>query len=202
MIFFEVIVSKKEKQTQMILSENLWKVMWNISLPAVIAMILYGLNSVFDAIFVGRFVGESALAGVTIAQPFQIYHDKKMIKEILSMGMPSLIMTVMSFIQAIVVFGALSKYRTTYDLAFYPAINKSKPAAIIGIARQLIFYVPVMIFLPKFYGVEWVYYGSLLIDCVITLWVFILIKKEFSILRKVHRGEIEKSVIPDAVATS
>lgn len=43
--------------------------MYRISWPAVIAMVLYGLNSVFDAIFVGRFVGETALAGVFIAYP-------------------------------------------------------------------------------------------------------------------------------------
>ena len=61
--------SEKDKQKQMILTENLWKVMWQLSWPAVIAMVLYGLNSVFDAIFVGRFVGETALAGVSLAYP-------------------------------------------------------------------------------------------------------------------------------------
>ena len=56
-------------QKQMILHENLWKVMWRISWPAIAAMLLYGLNSVFDAIFVGRYVGETALAGVSLAYP-------------------------------------------------------------------------------------------------------------------------------------
>ncbi len=446
--------NEKDKQKQMILSENLWKVMFRVSWPAVIAMVLYGLNSVFDAIFVGRFVGETALAGVSLAyplsqitlglgsligvgggsalsialgakaletqkkllgnvnylsilitviyiivglflatplvkamggigdtlvigetyfkitvlgslfwiyglagnmivraegkmksaavmmglglvvniianyilivvmdmgvagaawgtnlgmlvytiaglfyfssgkasfeaHPFKIYRDKEIVKGIFSMGMPSLIMTVMTLVQAIVVFNALSRYGTTYDLAlygaifrfftllltpifglmralqpviginygaknyfrvirsfkifavastlimlpfwgitmvipeavlslmfpnkifdaasllyfrvfmallpilpvifmmmtFYPAINKGKPAAIIGIARQLIFYVPVMLILPKLFGIQWVYYGTFLIDTVITIWVLILVKKEFNILR-------------------
>ncbi|ABR49924.1 MATE efflux family protein [Alkaliphilus metalliredigens QYMF] len=450
----ETKIDEKDKQKQMILSENLWKVMYRISWPAVIAMVLYGLNSVFDAIFVGRFVGETALAGVSIAYPlsqitlglgsligvgagsalsiaigaknqemqkrilgnvnyltivitsiyvilalllttplvkvmggtgdilsigttyfqitvfgslfwiyglagnmivraegkmksaavimglglvvniianyilivvmdmgaagaawgtnlgmfvytivgllyfgkgkasfeaapFKFFRDKKIIKDIFSMGVPSLIMTVMSLVQAVVVFNALSRYGTTYDLAlygaiyriftllltpifglmralqpviginygaknnlrvissfkifaiastlimlpfwivimvipetvlglifasrifdssslfyfrtamallpilpvifmmmtFYPAINKGKPAAIIGIARQLIFYLPVMLILPKIYGIQWVYYGAFLIDVVITIWVFILIRKEFNILR-------------------
>ena len=56
-------------QKEMILKDNLWKVMWTLSWPAVIGMVLHGLNTVFDAIFVGRFVGETALAGVSIAYP-------------------------------------------------------------------------------------------------------------------------------------
>ena len=447
-------MNNKDKQKKMILNNNLWKVMINISWPAVIAMVLYGLNSVFDAIFVGRFVGESALAGVSLAYPlsqltlglgsligvgagsalsialgandkdtqkkllgnvnylsilvsivyiifallfskslvrvmggtgeilalgnayfritvigtlfwvhglagnmivraegkmksaaiimgigvivnvianyilivvmnmgvegaawgtnlgmlvytvvglyyfkrgkasfetdaFTIRKDKKVFKDILSMGIPSFIMTVMSLIQAIVVFNALSRVGSAYDLAlygaiyriftflltpvfglmralqpviginygakkygrviksfkifaigatvmmlpfwliimaapkavlglmftsrvfdaasllyfrvhmmllpilpvmfmmmtFYPAINKGKPAAIIGIARQLIFYVPVMLILPRMFGIQWVYYGTFLIDFVIILAVIVLVKKEFNILR-------------------
>ncbi len=441
-------------EKQMILSDNLWKVMHTLSWPAIIAMVLYGLNTVFDAIFVGIFVGETALAGVSLAyplcqitlgfgsligigagsalsialgakdretqqkilgnvnyltliitiaymflalllagplvkamggagdtlgigktyfqitvigalfwiyglagnmivraegkmkaaavmmglglviniianyilivlmdmgvagaawgtnlgmlvytaaglvyfvrgkasfatRPFKLFRDKKITKDIFSMGMPSLIMNVMSLVQAVVVFNALSRYGTTYDVAlfgaifriftllltpifgimralqpviginygagnylrvigsfkvftagstlimlpfwaitmivpeavlglmfpdrafdaasllyfrtymallpvlpvifmmmtFYPAINKGKPAAVIGIARQLIFYVPVMLILPKYFGIQWVYYGSFLIDVTITVWVLALVKKEFAILR-------------------
>lgn len=448
--------SRKDKQKQMILRENLWKVMFRLSWPAVIAMVLYGLNSVFDAIFVGRFVGETALAGVSLAyplsqitlgigsligvgagsalsialgaddrdtqkklmanvnflsivtcviymicgwflaevlvkvmggvgepmelgkvyfqitvigslfwihglagnmivraegkmksaavmmglglvvniianyilivildmgvvgaawgtnlgmlvytisgllyfakgkvsfeaHPFRISRDKKILRSIISMGMPSFIMSIMNLVQAIVVFNALSKYGTIYDLAFYgavyriftllltpifglmralqpviginygaeknerviegfkvfaissmllmlpfwlvimftpqtvigfmfpnkifdgaslfnfrvymgvlpilpivfmamtffPAIDKGKPAAVLGIARQLVFFVPVMLILPKLYGVKWVYLGTMGIDVVITAWMFILVKKEFNILRSV-----------------
>ena len=53
----------------MILHDGLWPVMIKLSWPAVIAMMLYGLNAVFDALFVGRFVGETALAGVSLAYP-------------------------------------------------------------------------------------------------------------------------------------
>ncbi|WP_334307052.1 MATE family efflux transporter [Vallitalea guaymasensis] len=455
MIKLQEKINDKDKQKQMILSENLWKVMLKISWPAVLAMVLYGLNTVFDAIFVGQFVGEDALAGVSIAyplsqvtlgfgsligvgagsalsialgsddksyqkkilgnvnylsivisvlyiifamllstplvrvmggtgstltigrtyfqitvigslfwvyglagnmivraegkmksaavmmgvglvvniianyilivildmgvagaawgtnlgmlvytiaglvyfakgkasfegHPFKIRRDKHIIKDIFNMGIPSLIMTVMSLVQAVVVFNALSRYGTTYDLAlygaiyriftllmtpifglmralqpviginygakqnmrviksfkifavgstlmmlpfwliimiipqaplglmfpnrifdatslnyfrtfmillpilpiifmamtFYPAINRGKPAAVIGIVRQLIFYVPVMLILPRFYGIGWVYYGSVLIDVIITLWACMLLAKDFRVLRK------------------
>lgn len=58
-----------------------------------------------------------------------------------------------------------------------------KPAAIIGIVRQLVFYVPVMLILPRFFGIQWVYWGSAGIDFVITLWVAFLLKKEFHVLK-------------------
>lgn len=453
--------SEKDRQKQMILTENLWKVMFRLSWPAVIAMLLYGLNSVFDAIFVGRFVGETALAGVSLAyplsqitlgigsligvgagsalsialgandvktqkklmanvnylsilitivymiggwflaetlvkvmggtgepmelgkayfqitvlgslfwihglagnmivraegkmksaaimmgvglvvniianyilivildmgvvgaawgtnlgmlvytvsglvyfvkgsasfeaHPFRVSRDKNIIRSIISMGMPSFIMTVMNLVQAVVVFNALSRYGTTYDLAFYgavyriftllltpifgfmralqpvvginygaqrnervikgfkvfaissvllmlpfwlimmfspqtvlgfmfpnkifdgaslfnfriymavlpilpivfmsmtffPAIDKGKIAAIMGIARQLVFFVPVMLILPRLYGVKWVYLGTLCIDIIITIWMFISVKKEFNRLR---RGGLHES---------
>lgn len=57
------------KEKQLILKGEPWKVMVKLSLPAIIAMILYGLNVVFDAIFVGRYVGATALAGVSIVYP-------------------------------------------------------------------------------------------------------------------------------------
>jgi putative MATE family efflux protein len=447
-------INEKDKQKHMILNEGLWKVMFQLSWPAVIAMLLYGLNSVFDAIFVGRFVGEAALAGVSLAyplsqitlgvgsligvgagsalsialggddtdtqeklmgnvnylsivtcivymiiawflagplvkvmggvgeplalgktyfqitvlgslfwihglagnmviraegkmksaavimgagliiniianyilivildmgvagaawgtnigmfaytvtgllyfkkgrasfdaHPFKIIRDKQITKSIFSMGIPSFIMTVMTLVQAIVVFNALSRYGTTYDLAFYgavyriftllltpifglmralqpvvginygakkndrvissfkifalgsvlmmlpfwlvmmffpqgalgfmfpnkifdaasifnfrvfmailpllpmvfmsmtffPAIDNGKPATVMGISRQLIFYIPVMLILPRLYGIKWVYLGSMCIDAIIIIWVFIIVRREFNILR-------------------
>lgn len=446
------------KQKEMILKDNLWSVMIKLSWPAVVAMVLYGLNTVFDAFFVGRFVGQSALAGVSLAypltqlslgvgsligvgagsalsiaigandsktqkrllgnanylaivsgiifmiigilfstslvrlmggrgeeltlganyfritiygsifwisglagnmivraegkmksaavmmgaglivniianyilivllgygvegaawgtnigmlvytlsaliyfskgkatfdaRPFSIRRDKEIIKDIFSMGIPSLIMTVMTLIQAIVVLNALSKYGTVFDVAFYgivyriftflltpifglmralqpviginfgakqnervissfkifavassilmlpfwlinmitpefalnmmmpskvfssgdilnfrmfmlllpilpiifmsmtffPAINNGKPASIMGISRQLLFYVPVMLIFPRLYGIKWVYIGSLLIDSIIIVWVYIIVKREFNKLRKMEQ---------------
>ena len=43
--------------------------MASVSWPAIIAMVLYGFNTVLDAIFVGQFVGETAVAGVSLAYP-------------------------------------------------------------------------------------------------------------------------------------
>lgn len=449
----------KEVQKKMILKDGLWSVVIKLSWPAVLAMVLYGLNTVFDAFFVGRYVGETALAGVSLAypltqitlgfgsligvgagsalsialgkndkdfqkkllgnvnylnivvsliftvlgiifarglvsimggegqelifgteyfrvtvygaifwvaglagnmivraegkmksaavmmaiglvvniignyilivvfnmgvigaawgtnigmavytltslvyfksnrasfeaKPLSIRRDKNIIKQIMSMGIPSLIMSVMSLIQAIVVLNAITSFGTTGDVAFYgvayrifmfmltpifglmralqpvaginygaknykrvirsfkvfavvatllllpfwivmmispeiplnmmlpektfllsditnfrmfmsllpllpiifmgmtyfPAIDKGNVASKIGIARQLIFYIPVMLIMPRFFGIKWVYIGSLLIDLIIILWTVLLVRKEFSNLR---RSEVE-----------
>lgn len=55
---------------------------------------------------------------------------------------------------------------------------------IIGMARQFVFYISVMLLLPKFIGVSGVYYGSFAIDAVIVLWTMLLVKKEFNGLRE------------------
>lgn len=450
----QMITNEKEKQKYFILNENLWKVMVNLSWPAIVAMILYGLNTVISAVFVGRFVGETALAGVSLAYPltqisigissligagagavlsiaigrqdqktqerllgnvnslslvatavyvaagllfstqlvkmmggegevlilgdiyfritilgtffwiyglaanmivraegkmksaavmmgiglaadvlanyvlvvilglgvegsawatnagmliytllgwiyfgrnfssfktktFSLYWDTAAVKSILALGMSSLIMVIMSLVQGIVVFNALVRYGTVLDIAFYgivyrififmltpifglmralqpvvginygagqhervirsykiftlaammltlpfwiiclaapsfilglmlpdqlftgtqqmyfriymfilpllsaifmamtffPSIDKGKPAAVIGIARQLIFYIPVMLILPKITGVFGIYIGSLAIDVIIVLWTVFLVKREFTLLR-------------------
>lgn len=445
------------RQRTFILEDNLWRVMWSLSWPAVIAMVLFGLNTVFDAIFVGRFVGETALAGVSIAyplstltlgigslvgvgagsllsialgandtrtqqrllgnvnflvlvisavytvlallfavplvrmmggtgealalgadyfrvtsigalfwisgltlnmivraegkmksaalmmgtglvvnivfnyvfivifdfgvvgaawgtnigmavylllglwyfagakasfpaKPFALHLDRQIIRSILSMGASSLIMTVMSLLQAVVVYNALSRYGSVSELAFYgavfrlfnllltpifglmralqpvvginfgagqndrvvkgfwiftvaslalmipfwaalmifptqalslmfpgaaftaqsianyrlflmiipllpvvfmamtffPAIDKGGPAALIGIVRQLVFYVPVMLILPRLLGVRWVYLGSLLIDVTVVIITVLMLGPE---LGRLKRGE-------------
>ncbi|WP_313340043.1 MATE family efflux transporter [Sedimentibacter sp.] len=448
-------IAEKEKQKQFILTGGLWKVMVQLSWPAVVAMVLYGFNTVLDAIFVGQFVNDTALAGVSLAYPlsqisvafgsligvgagsvlsiaigakdvktqnnlmgvvnrlsvicailymaaaftfagpliemmggtgealaygvsyfrmctagafFWIYGlagnmiiraegrmktaawmmgsglivnavfnyifmgildmgvegaawgtnvgmfvytltgwlyfgrgkatfqakllsfkgDKKITTSILRLGMSSLIMSFMSLIQGLVVFNALARYGTTADIAFYgvvyrifqflltpifglmralqpviginygakqydrvissykvfaaaallltlpfwvislsapgsilgmmlkeqvftgtqfayfrvymailpalsfifmamtlfPSVDKAKPAMIIGMARQFVFYIPVMLLLPKFIGVGGVYYGSFAIDAIIVLWTMLMVKKEFNGLRE------------------
>lgn len=56
-------------EKEFILEDNMWKVCLRLSLPAVIAMFLYGLNTICDMIFIGRYVGEVAFAGVSIVSP-------------------------------------------------------------------------------------------------------------------------------------
>jgi putative MATE family efflux protein len=62
----------EDSQREFMLKGNLWKVMINLSWPAIIAMTLYGLNTVLDAVFVGHFVGETAVAGISVIYPITI----------------------------------------------------------------------------------------------------------------------------------
>lgn len=69
-------------------------------------------------------------------------------------------------------------------MTLFPSIDKGKPAALIGIARQLVFYVPVMLLVPIWLGVAGIYYGSFAIDAVIVIWTMLMVKKEFHSLRQ------------------
>ena len=64
-------------------------------------------------------------------------------------------------------------------LTLFPAIKEEKYASIIGLARQLVFYVPAMLLLPRYFGISWVYYGSALIDVVLSLWILFVVMKLF-----------------------
>ncbi|MEM8887329.1 MAG: MATE family efflux transporter, partial [Bacteroidota bacterium] len=59
----------KDKQKAFILESSLTKVMWQLSLPAIIAMVLFGLNAFMDTVYIGQLMNETALAGVALAYP-------------------------------------------------------------------------------------------------------------------------------------
>lgn len=52
-----------------ILEGDMKKVMWETSWPAVVAIVLYGVNNFLDAIFVGYLINTQALAAVGMAYP-------------------------------------------------------------------------------------------------------------------------------------
>ena len=61
----------KEQQKDFILHGNLWKVIFDLSWPAIIAMVLIGANNMLDAIFVGHFaeIAKAAVAGISLTYP-------------------------------------------------------------------------------------------------------------------------------------
>ena len=58
-----------DPQANLILYGSPWRVMWAMSWPAVAVMMLFGLNAVMDAVFIGQLMGEQALAGAVMAYP-------------------------------------------------------------------------------------------------------------------------------------
>ncbi len=58
-----------DADARLILTGHPWRVMWAMSWPAVLVMILFGLNSVLDAVYIGQLIGQQALAGAVLAYP-------------------------------------------------------------------------------------------------------------------------------------
>jgi len=48
------------------------KLLWEYSLPGVVAMLVGAVYNILDRVFIGQFSGESALAGLTVAFPFMM----------------------------------------------------------------------------------------------------------------------------------
>lgn len=80
-------------------------------------------------------------------------------------------------------------------LTFFPAIKEAKYASIIGMARQVVFYVPVMLILPQLFGLNWVYYGSTMIDVTITLWMLWITIKLFKKLSNKPQQNVEAELV-------
>lgn len=61
--------ARRDSQTELILRGHPWRVAWEMSWPAVLAITLFGFNAVLDVIYIGRLLGEQALAGAVMAYP-------------------------------------------------------------------------------------------------------------------------------------
>ena len=61
--------TNRDKLTESILVDNPWKLMRQLSLPAIIGMSINGINSFFDGLFVGQMAGQEALAAISLAFP-------------------------------------------------------------------------------------------------------------------------------------
>jgi len=57
------------KLTQDILQGDMWMLLRKFSLPAIIGMSINGINAFFDGLFVGQYVGETAVAAISLAFP-------------------------------------------------------------------------------------------------------------------------------------
>ncbi|MBD2344910.1 MATE family efflux transporter [Anabaena subtropica] len=62
-------LQKKSQIKNEILQGNLIKLMFKLSTPGILGMLLIGLNTFVDALFAGRLMGETALAAISLALP-------------------------------------------------------------------------------------------------------------------------------------
>lgn len=70
------------------------------------------------------------------------------------------------------------------SMSLFPATENPRPAAILGISRQFLFYIPIMLILPKMFGISWVYKGSFLIDSIVMLMTALMVRKHLNKMRK------------------
>ncbi len=59
----------KSKVRTELLEENMWKLMITLSPIAIISMSINSINTFVDAVFIGQFLGEKAVAGIALAFP-------------------------------------------------------------------------------------------------------------------------------------
>ena len=58
-----------------LIKDNIFKLMLQLSVPGIIGMLVISLYSFVDAIFVGRFVGASALGAISLAYAFTLINN-------------------------------------------------------------------------------------------------------------------------------
>lgn len=68
-------------------------------------------------------------------------------------------------------------------MVWFPAIEDAKPATIISILRQVVFYIPVLLIVPAFYGVSSIYWASAAIDWIIFTLVLYAVGKSIKKLK-------------------
>lgn len=61
---------KHESKREMLLTQSPMKLMVSLSLPAIVGMVVVGLYTFVDAIYVGQFIGATAMGAVAVAYPF------------------------------------------------------------------------------------------------------------------------------------
>lgn len=61
-----------QKRKEFILTEPLSKVMWKLSIPAIFAMVLYGLNAFMDTVYIGQLLSRAGLGRCSFGLPTDI----------------------------------------------------------------------------------------------------------------------------------
>lgn len=59
-------------RSDMLAREKIARLLWKLSMPAIIGMMVQGLYNIVDTIFVGRFTGTLGIGGIAIAFPIQM----------------------------------------------------------------------------------------------------------------------------------
>ena len=68
-------MSEKQDTRSSLLNGNVFRTMLSLSVPAILGMVVIGLYSFMDAVFVGRMVGPEAMTAVKVSYPFTLLNS-------------------------------------------------------------------------------------------------------------------------------
>ncbi len=74
---------------------------------------------------------------------------------------------------------------TVLALSYYPAVNDSRKASFLVFLRQLVLYIPLMLVLPHYFGINSIYWGSALIELTVGVVTLYLLNNGKLSLKKV-----------------
>lgn len=80
------------------------------------------------------------------------------------------------------------------SLGFLPSIERGKEAGMIAILNQVVLFFPLMLVLPRFFGVHSIYWGSALIVAVVFVIVYIIVRQQFKKLRQLHVVPLHEAI--------
>ena len=124
-----------QEMKEQLLTKRPIDLLFQLSIPAVIGMIVIGLYPLMDGIFAGKIIGQTAMTACGVAMPLTFFNSG--VSTLLGVGSASV----------------LSR-----------AIGKGKKAGVIVMLRQLSLFIPAMILLPMAFGVKAVWFTQPLVD--------------------------------------
>lgn len=71
-------------------------------------------------------------------------------------------------------------------MVWFPSVENAKPATIISILRQVVLYIPALLFIPMIYGIHSIYIISAVIEWMVFIGVIYTVRSNFRILKKIE----------------
>ena len=76
-------------------------------------------------------------------------------------------------------------------MVWFPSVENAKPASVISILRQVVFYIPIMLIVPPILGINSIYYASAFIDWLIFGIIIFSIIKSIKKLKQLELKQLE-----------
>ncbi|HWQ76144.1 MAG TPA: MATE family efflux transporter [Syntrophomonas sp.] len=144
-----------------LLEEKPFRLMIKLCVPAIIGMLVVGLYSFMDAVFVGQLIDENAMGAVSVTYPFTLINNG---------------------IAALVGIGSAS--------ILSRAIGKGNKASVLVLLRQLLLFIPLTLLLPKTMGIVGVWAVSPLTDGLVLILTIAFLALEYRRMNSTEKGSL------------